>query len=96
MLLGDSKENIHRLLNELDKVCERRKLKVNVSKSKVMVCGKSQRGEQLNWRVRSLGINVKRMILFESIVVPNVLYRAEASGLNVRKKRRLNVIEMKE
>ena len=48
VLLGDSKENIHRLLNELDKVCERRKLKVNVSKSKVMVCGKSQRGEQLN------------------------------------------------
>ena len=27
---------------------ERRKLKVNVGKSKVMVCGKSQRGEQLN------------------------------------------------
>ena len=50
VLSGDSKENIQRLLNELDKVCERRrrKLKVNVGKSKVMVCGKSQRGEQLN------------------------------------------------
>ena len=41
VLLGDSKENIQRLLNEFDKVCE------NVGKSKVMVCDKSQRGEQL-------------------------------------------------
>ena len=28
------------------------------------------------WRVRSLGINVKRM-MYERIVVPTVLYRAE-------------------
>ena len=41
VLLGDSKENIQRFLNEFGKVCERRKLKVNVDKSKV--CGKSQK-----------------------------------------------------
>ena len=48
VLLRDSKENIQRLLNEFDRVCERRKLKVNVGKNKVVVCSKSQRGEQLN------------------------------------------------
>ena len=124
ILLGDSKENVQMLLNECDKVCERRKLKVNVVQSKVILCGKIQRGEQLNlslkeevleevdvfkylgmivgkdrgvevgvvnrvnegakvadamskvWRVISLGINEKRM-MYESIVVPIVLYAAE-------------------
>ena len=32
-------------------------------------------------RVRSLGINVKKM-MYESIVVPTVLYGAETWGLN--------------
>ena len=40
LLLGDSKQNIQRLLYEFDRVCERRKLKANV--------GKSQRGEPMN------------------------------------------------
>ena len=142
VLIGDSKESLQRLLNEFNNVCERRKLKVNVGKSKVMVCGKVERRERLNlrlneeileevdsfrylgsivsknggvsedvisrvnegakvsgamnriWRVRSLGVNVKRM-MYESIVVPTVLYGAETWGLNVREKRRLNVMEMK-
>ena len=33
--------------------------------------------------------------MYERIVVPNVLYGAETRGLNVREKRRLNVIKMK-
>ena len=33
--------------------------------------------------------------MYERIVVPNVLYGAETWGLNVREKRRLNVIKMK-
>ena len=142
VLIGDSKESLQRLLNEFNNVCERRKLKVNVGKSKVMVCGKVERRERLNlrlneeileevdsfrylgsivgknggvsedvisrvnegakvsgamnriWRVRSLGVNVKRM-MYERIVVPTVLYGAETWGLNVREKRRLNVMEMK-
>ena len=44
VLLGDSKENIQRLQNEFDKVCERRKLKVNTGKSKVLVWYESRRG----------------------------------------------------
>ena len=46
------------------------------------------------WRIRSLGINVKRMI-YEGIVMPTVLYGAETWALNAREKRILNVMEMK-
>ena len=48
VMIEDSKEKIQRLRNEFDKVCERRQLKVNFGKGKVMVCSKSQRGEQVN------------------------------------------------
>ena len=41
-------DGVVRKVNARYKVFERRKLKVNVGKSKVMVCGISQRGEQLN------------------------------------------------
>ena len=142
VLIGESKEELQRLLNEFDNVCERRKLKVNVGKSKVMVCGKNEREESLSlslkgevleevesfkylgsivgknggavedvisrvnegakvsgamsrlWKVRSVGVNVKKM-MYERIVVPTVLYGAETWGLNVREKRRLDVMEMK-
>ena len=47
MLLGYSKENIQRLLNEFDNAFQRRKLEVNVDKSKMLVSGKSLRGERL-------------------------------------------------
>ena len=32
------------------------------------------------WRIRSLGINIKRM-MYESVVFPTVLYGAETQGL---------------
>ena len=45
-------------------------------------------------RIRSLGINMKKM-MHESIVVPTVFYRAETWSLNAREKWRLNVMEIK-
>ena len=36
VLVGDSKKKLERLMEEIDWVCRRRKLKVNVSKRKVM------------------------------------------------------------
>ena len=45
------------------------------------------------WKVRSLGINVKKM-MYESIVVSTVLYGADTWGLNASEKIRLNVMEM--
>ena len=44
VLIGNSSENLLRLLDEFDIVRKRRKLKVNVGKSKVMVCGRTERG----------------------------------------------------
>ena len=46
-LIGNSKEDLKRLLDEFDTVCKRRKLNVNIVKSKVMVCGRIERGG--NW-----------------------------------------------
>ena len=37
-LLADSEEKFCRLVSEFGRVCERRKLRVNVGKSKVMRC----------------------------------------------------------
>ena len=34
--MADSEENLFRLVSEFDRVCERRKLRVNVGKSKVI------------------------------------------------------------
>ena len=48
VLLGTSRENLHQLLNKFDYVCKRRKLNVNVGKSKVMVCGMTERKEHLD------------------------------------------------
>ena len=39
-LVAESEERLRRLVVEFGRVCERRKLKVNVGKSKVMKCGK--------------------------------------------------------
>ena len=46
------------------------------------------------WKDRYLGVNVKRM-MYESIVVPSVLYGADALGLKEREHKRLNVMEIK-
>ena len=46
------------------------------------------------WKVRSLGVNVKRM-MYEKIVVPNVLYGADTCGLKESEKKKLYVMEMK-
>ncbi|WP_435331133.1 reverse transcriptase domain-containing protein, partial [Klebsiella pneumoniae] len=37
-LVADSEETLRQLVEEFGRVCERRKLKVNVNKSKVMRC----------------------------------------------------------
>ena len=39
-LVADLEEKLHRLVSEIDTVRERRKLRVNVGKSKVMTCSR--------------------------------------------------------
>jgi hypothetical protein len=141
-LVADSEEKLCRLVKEFDSVCNRRKLRVNVSKSKVMRCSRDgmvgnlnvrlnaelleevscfqylgagvaangELGEEVKMRVRKgyqtwgvlkavlrnrcVGMNAKRR-LYESVVVPTVMYGSETWGLRVAERRQLNVLEMK-
>ncbi len=43
VLLAESEKNLQKLVNEFSNVCERRKLKVNVGKIKVMVFCKKKK-----------------------------------------------------
>ena len=47
-LVADSEEKLCRLLNEFGRECERRKLRVNVSKSKVMRCPRYGNGGRMH------------------------------------------------
>ena len=44
-LVADSEDKLCRLVSEFGRVCERRKLRVNVGKSKVMTCFKYGNGD---------------------------------------------------
>ena len=47
-LVADSEEGLQQLVTEFGRVCDRRKLKVNVGKSKVMRCTRNENGGGLN------------------------------------------------
>ena len=47
-LVADSKKKLCRLMSEFGRVCERRKLKVNVGKSKVMRCSRYGNGGRMH------------------------------------------------
>ena len=44
-LVADSKDKLYRLVSEFGRVCERRKLRVNVGKSKIMRCSRYGNGD---------------------------------------------------
>jgi hypothetical protein len=48
---ADSEDRLEQLVNEFGRVCERRKLRVNVGKSKVMRCTRNEGGDRLNVRL---------------------------------------------
>ena len=48
VLIGDSEEKLERLVHEFERVCGRRKLKVNVTKSKTMKIGKNVEENEMN------------------------------------------------
>lgn len=47
-LVADSEEKLRQLVTEFGRVCERRKLRVNVGKSKVMKCTRRVDGGMMN------------------------------------------------
>ena len=48
VVVADSERKLCQLVTEFGRVCERRKLRVNVGKSKVMRCTRSEDGARLN------------------------------------------------
>jgi len=141
-LVADSEEKLRRLVVEFGIVCERRKLRVNVGKSKVMRCSRNGvvgtldirlNGEVLeevesfrylgsdvaanggleyevkhrvNEGCKALGalrkvVNSKSMSmeakrgLYESVIVPTVLYGAETWCLSAAERKKVDVFEMK-
>ena len=141
-LVADSKEKLVRLIREFERVCNRRKLKINVGKSKVMRCSALGGNEPLNislngelleevnefkylgsmvasgggmdaevrerlsaggkvmgglasmWKCRGMSIEAK-MCMWESIVVPTVLYGSESWVLSAEERHRVNVFDMR-
>ena len=47
-LVADSEEKLGRLVSEFGRVCERRKLRVNVGKNKVMRCSRYGNGDRMH------------------------------------------------
>ena len=47
-LVADSEKQLCRLVSEFGRVCERRKLRVNVGKSKVMRCSRYGNGNRMH------------------------------------------------
>ena len=56
MLLGDSEEKLERLVQEVGRVCRRRKLSVNETKSKVMKIGKNGEENGMNISLNDRGM----------------------------------------
>ena len=48
VVVADSERKLCQLVTEFGRVCDRRKLRVNVGKSKVMRCTKNENGARLN------------------------------------------------
>ena len=48
VLVADSEHKLCRLVSEFGRVCERRKLRVNVGKSKVMRCSRYGNGDRMH------------------------------------------------
>ena len=46
--MADSEEKLCRMVSEFGRVCERRKLTVNVGKSKVMRCSRYGNGDRMH------------------------------------------------
>ena len=91
------------LVTEFGRVCERRKLRVNVGKSKVMRCTRNEDGARLN--VMLNGEALEEVDQFKylgsviaangKVVVPTVMYGSEPWGIKVTERQKLNVFEMK-
>ena len=65
-ILADSEEKLCRLVNEFGRVCERRKLRVNVGKSQVMRCSRYGNGDLMHVTLNGEPFSVNRLVSKQS------------------------------
>ena len=83
VVVADSERKLCQLLTEFGRVCERRKLRVNVGKSKVMSCTRSEDGVRLNVMLNGEALEeVDQFKYFGSVIAANG--GVEADELSLR------------
>ena len=72
VVAADSERKLCQLVTEFGRVCERRKLRVNVGKSKIMRCTRNEDGARLN--VMLIGVALEEVDQFKylgSVIAAN-------------------------
>ena len=68
MVVADSERKLCQLVTEFGRVCERRKLRVNVGKSKVMRCTRNEYGARLNVMLNGEALEVDQFKYLGSVI----------------------------
>ena len=71
VVVADSERKLCQLVTEFGRVCERRKLRVNVGKSKVMGCTRNEDGVRLNVMLNGEALEVDRFKYLGSVTAAN-------------------------
>ena len=71
VVVADSERKLCQLVTEFGRVCERRKLRVNVGNSKVMRCTRKENGARLNVMLNSEPLGVDQFKYLGSVIAAN-------------------------
>ena len=71
VVVADSERKLCQLLTKFGRVCERRKLRVNVGKSKVMRCTRNEDGARLNVMLNGEALEVDQFKYLGSVIAAN-------------------------
>ena len=71
VVVADSERKLCQLVTEFGRVCERRKLRVNVGKSKVMRCTGNEDGARLNVMLNGEALEVDQFKYLGSVIAAN-------------------------
>ena len=75
--MTDSENKLCRLVSEFGRVCQRRKLRVNVGKSKVMRCSRYGNEDQMHEIPKRIYIqrSISEVIILHSIICAEILLK---------------------
>ena len=77
VVMVDSARKLCQLVTEFGRVCERRKLRLNVSKSKVMRCTRNEDGARLNVMLNGEALEVDQFKYLGSVIAANGAVEAD-------------------